>query len=253
MTLVSDRPETDPRISEAERRELLEDHRCAEPGSTTPRGATVPLGHYLTQPTVLATAFAFFGYNYILFFFLSWFPSYLTTAQHLSLQRMSIVTVIPWVLGFLGLVSGGFISDFVYRRTGKALFSRKLVLVACLGGAAVCIALSGLVTGVTSAVALTAVAIFLLYLTGAIYWAIIQDIVVGENVGGVGGFMHGLANTSGIIGPAVTGFIVQWTGAFTSAFVLAGAIAILGVIGVIVFVHPIRQLGPHPAGQVPVA
>ena len=45
-----------------------------------------PLSFYLRQPLVVATALAFFGYNYILFFFLTWFPSYLTEAQHLSIK-----------------------------------------------------------------------------------------------------------------------------------------------------------------------
>jgi hypothetical protein len=52
-----------------------------------------PLGFYLRQPVVLATGLAFFGYNYILFFFLTWFPSYLTMAQGLSIKNMSIATV----------------------------------------------------------------------------------------------------------------------------------------------------------------
>jgi len=36
------------------------------------------------------------------------------------------------------------------------------------------------------------------------------------------------------------GFIVQSTGVFTAAFVLAGSIALIGVIAVIVFVRPIE-------------
>ncbi|MDN7673651.1 hypothetical protein QZM22_14265 [Burkholderia oklahomensis] len=31
----------------------------------------LPLRHYLQQPRILATGVAFFGYNYVLFFFLS--------------------------------------------------------------------------------------------------------------------------------------------------------------------------------------
>jgi hypothetical protein len=97
----------------------------------------------------------------------------------LSIKDMSLATVLPWMLGFVGLGLGGVMSD----------------------------------------------AVFFLYLTGSTYWAIIQDTVRGENIGGVGGFVHAVANCAGIIGPAMTGFIVQATGAFTSAFVLAGAIA----------------------------
>ena len=40
-------------------------------------------------------------------------------------------------------------------------------------------------------------------------------------MGAASGFVHLIANCAGIIGPAVTGFIVQATGIFTSAFLLA--------------------------------
>jgi hypothetical protein len=45
-----------------------------------------------------------------------------------------------------------------------------------------------------------------------------------------------------VVGPAVTGYLVQASGAFTSAFVLAGGIAVLGAALVAFLVRPIRQL-----------
>lgn len=201
------------------------------------------LSYYLKQPTVLITAFAFFTYNYILFFFLTWFPSYLIDARNLSLENMSIVTVIPWVLGFIGLAFSGIVSDFVHRHTAQkgVLFSRKLVLVVCLFISAICIGFSGLVTTTVSAVTLVALSVLFLYLTGAIYWAIAQDVVDGKNIGSVGGFMHFLANTAGIIGPTITGYIVQTTGTYTAAFLLAGGLAVIASISVIFFVKPITD------------
>ena len=236
VRLATETPREHPTISAEELLEIEGDR--AAPSAGLP---AQPLSFYLKQPVVLATGLAFFGYNYILFFFLTWFPSYLTMAQHLSIKDMSIATVLPWVLGFCGLAAGGALSDAVYRRTGRALFARKLVLTVCLSLAAVSVALAGLVTTVGSALLLMSAAVFFLYLTGSTYWAILQDTVRGENIGGVGGFIHMIANCAGIIGPAVTGFIVQSTGVFTSAFVLAGGIAILGVLCVLVFVKPIES------------
>lgn len=69
-----------------------------------------------------------------------------------------------------------------------------------------------------------------LYVTGAIYWAIIQDVVHKSRVGGASGFIHLIGSVSGIVGPIVTGYIVQSTGKFDSAFVLAGTIAALGAL-----------------------
>ncbi|MFT4068480.1 MFS transporter [Paraburkholderia sp.] len=217
------------------------EHPGDHAGGHAGEGGKPGLGYFLRKPIILATAFAFFSYNYVLFFFLSWFPSYLTEAHHLSLQDMSIATVIPWLLGSVGLAAGGFISDFILRITGKPLLSRKLVLGTCLGAAAVCVALAGRVASTQGAVALMSVSIFFLYVTGAVYWAVIQDTVPREHVGGVGGFVHLLANLAGVIGPAVTGFIVEAThGTYGSAFVLAGAVAVLGALCSFVWVREPR-------------
>jgi ACS family hexuronate transporter-like MFS transporter len=240
MRMSADRPAQHPWISDAERDLIEEGQRDGDAAAQLPAHG---LGYYLRQPIVLATAFAFFTYNYVLFFFLTWFPSYLTEVHKLSIKDMSLATVIPWVLGFLGLALGGFVSDRIFRLTGRALLSRKIVLIAGLGLAAIGVALAGGVTDVVSAVALMSVSIFGLYLTGSIYWAVIQDAVRSENVGGVGGFIHLLANLAGIIGPSVTGFIVQATGGvYTSAFILAGGLAVLGALVSLIWIR-------EPAGR----
>ena len=231
LLLVTDRPEQNPLTSAAERAEIAAGQ---EPPTVLP---PAKLGVLLMRPAVLATAFAFFGYAYILYFFLSWFPSYLTMQQHLSIKSMSFVSAIPWLLGFIGLAGGGMVCDAIYRLTGNALLSRKLVLVSGLLIAAVCVALAGTVTSVESAVALMTVSVFFMYLTGNTYWAIILDTVDNNRVGGVGGFVHLIANLAGIVAPAATGYMVQASGTFTSAFVLTGAIAVLGALSVVVFVR----------------
>ena len=187
---------------------------------------------------MLATAFAFFGYSCILFFFINWFPTYLTTARHLSVKDMAFTTMIPWVLGFIGLAAGGPLCDLIFRLTGNPLRARKLVLVTLPDrGGAYASRWPGSVASLTGAVTLMAVSVFFMYLTGNTYWAVILDTVDEARVGGVSGFVHFVANCGGIVAPLVTGFIVQATGSFVSAFMLTGGIAVLGALGVAVFVR----------------
>jgi ACS family hexuronate transporter-like MFS transporter len=232
MALATDRPEENQRVGEAEKAELA-DGQVTQPSG----GPEVPLSSLILRPAVLATAFAFFGYSCILFFFINWFPTYLTTARHLSVKDMAFTTMIPWVLGFIGLAAGGPLCDLLFRLTGNPLRARKLVLVTCLTVAALCIGLAGSVASATGAVTLMAVSVFFMYLTGNTYWAVILDTVDEARVGAVSGFVHFVANCGGIVAPLVTGFIVQATGSFVSAFLLTGAIAVLGALGVAVFVR----------------
>ncbi|WP_034943027.1 MFS transporter [Erwinia oleae] len=228
--IASDNPLKSRRVSEEERTliaSLKEEQTSPEEELSH---AAHGLGYYLRQPIILVTAFAFFCYNYILFFFLSWFPAYLVQAHNLDIKSMSMTTMIPWIVGFVGLALGGWISDKIFNITGKLLLSRKIVLVTSLLAAAICVALAGSVKGVYPAVMLMSVSIFFLYITGAIYWAIIQDVVHKSRVGGISGFIHLIGSVSGIVGPIVTGYIVHHTGKFDSAFVLAGVVAALGAL-----------------------
>lgn len=230
--LATDRPEQHRWLGTVERKEMEEER--AKPPAVTAR---LPLSAYLRRPAILATAFAFFGYAYILYFFLSWFPTYLVKAQGLSIGTMGVVNAIPWLVGCIGMVLGGMVCDRLYQRTGNAVFARKLILVGSLAIAAICVALAGVVTGVYGVVALMAVSVFFMYLTANTYWAIILDTVEEGRVGSVGGFVHLIANLAGIVAPSVTGFMVEWSGSFAGAFVLTGAIAIIGALSVAVFVR----------------
>ncbi|MCU1293087.1 MAG: transporter [Bryobacterales bacterium] len=206
---------------------------------STRNGANNPtpkLWFYLKQPGVIATAIAFFAYSYILYFFLTWFPSYLTISGHLSIQDMAFVNTIPWLFGTVGLIASGLVCDLISRAIHDVLRARKLVLVISLAAAAVFVILSGLAATLAWAVTFMTSAVLFIYLTGAIYWALIHELVQSEYVGAAGGFVHLIANCAGIIGPAVTGFIVRGTGLFTGAFLLAGAVALAGAVSVAVLV-----------------
>ncbi|KHD85582.1 hexuronate transporter [Heyndrickxia ginsengihumi] len=234
-----DKPEMHPKVTKAELKEIIGEESLnlvnnqkavAKPAVKT------SLFTILKQPKVAALAVGMFGYNYTLFFFLTWFPSYLMDARHLSVGKMGIVSVLPWIAGGIGQIVGSIIIDYIYKVTGKAVFSRKIVLVTCLIASAICVALTGLASTVITAVTLMTFGICFLYLQATTYWAIIQDVVPSDKVGGTSGFVHAIANISGIIGPTVTGFIVQYSGHYTAAFILAGGLAIIGALGVAFFV-----------------
>lgn len=237
--LAADTPQEHPAVSPEELAEINEGRK--QPVMTSTEAPHTPLLEVILQRSVLVMGVSLFCYNYILYFFMTWFPSYLIEAKGIDLKSMSIVTSLPWLVGTIGFMGGGVLIDHIYKRTGKQLFSRKVVLVTCLLVAAICIALTGIVADTTQTVLVMTVAIGFLMLTAPAYWSLIQDSVPDHQVGTAGGFMHGLANLSGIVAPMATGFIIQSSGAYTSGFALAGS---LGVIGALVVAFLIKQQKP---------
>lgn len=206
-----------------------------------------PVMQVITQRAVLVSGLSLFCYNYILYFFMTWFPSYLIDAKGIDLKSMSVVTALPWLVGTFGFIGGGLLIDWVFKRTGRRLYSRKLVLVSCLLVAASCVALTGQLESISAAVAVMTVAVGFLMLSAPAYWSMIQDAVPDHQVGTAGGFMHGLANLSGIVAPTVTGLIIQSTGTFASGFALAGALGIVGAVIVALFVNERTAIQAAPA------
>ncbi|WP_321792551.1 MFS transporter [Burkholderia pyrrocinia] len=203
----------------------------------SPEMSATPLSHYLLLPSTLATAFAFFGYAYVQFFFLTWFPSYLTMAHGLPIKTMAVATVIPWIGNVSGLIIGGVVSDALFRRTGRAVWARKMVLTTSLSMGAICVALTGTVSGAAGAVALMSAGAFFMATTYNTYFAIVLDTVEKHRVGAIGGFVHFISNLAGIVAPLLTGFLVKWSGNFHAAFMLPGAVAIAGALLVAIFVR----------------
>jgi ACS family hexuronate transporter-like MFS transporter len=202
---------------------------------------------YMRQPVIIAVALAYFSYSYANFFFMTWFPSYLVMERHLSIKNMTIVSVIPWAVGVPGLLVGGFISDYLAKKFGNPILARRVVIAVGLMAAAITIGFTGLAGTVISAVALMSIGIFCLRIADCNFGVAVLDSVEPDRVGGVEGFVHAISNVPGIIAPSVTGILVQVTHQFTSAYLLAGGILILGSLGVALFAKPIREMVPEAA------
>lgn len=233
--IATDLPSQHPQVSAEELADIQEGREEVATGEGGAQGPT--LGWVLTRPAVLFTGFSLFCYNYILYFFMTWFPSYLVDVKGVSLQQMSWVTAFPWLVGACGMAAGGFLIDRIYLKTGRQLFSRKVVLVTCLIAAAACIGLSGQAEGVSAVVLFMSVAIGFLMLTASAYWALIQDTVPSRFVGTAGGLMHGMGNCAGLFAPTLTGFIIEMTGTYSAAFVVAGVLGVTGALAVLLFVR----------------
>jgi predicted MFS family arabinose efflux permease len=161
----------------------------------------------------------------------------------MPMKTMVYVAAIPWACGIIGYVGGGNISDFLYKRMHDKLLARKIVTSVPLALSIVALLALCVSSGAVPAVVLICLIVVCMTAAAQACWATVTELVPPERVGGASGFVHLLSNISGIIGPAATGFAVQYFGGFDTAFLLAAVIAFLGTVAMVLFVksQPVRQ------------
>jgi ACS family hexuronate transporter-like MFS transporter len=187
----------------------------------------------LKRPSVIALGAALFGFNYTLYVFISWMPTYLANVMHVNMKDMAVAAMIPWIGGFIGYIGGGWMADWLYRRSADKLAARKVFITIPLVLVGACLVGLRFVTGVEQAVALLATALLVLTVGTQAVWASISEVVPMNRVGGTGGFVHFLANLSGVLSPAITGFAVASFGTYGAAFFVAAGIAFVASIAVL--------------------
>jgi len=236
--LARDRPADHPRVDEAERAYITADHESAEDSSEA--GARPRFGTLLRDRRIVALAVAFFAYSWVLFMFMTWYPQYLVDARGVAESQLGGIATIPWVAATAGLVVGGLVADRLIRRARSFVTPRKWMIVGCLVAVGVCFGPSPLVSSPTVGLVLVCVATFFL-LASYQYQALVVALVPRHYTGRMAGVIQMCSTLAGILAPIVTGAVVQATGSYTSAFVLAGILTLGGALAVLGLVREDRK------------
>ena len=217
-------------------------------GSTGIRGNPLTwstLKMLLSQRMLVGIYIGQFCINTLTTFFLTWFPSYLVKARHMSILHAGFAAGLPALCGFTGGILGGVCSDWLLRKGYSLTFARKAPIIAGMLLSVLMIACN--YTN-TQAVVLTIMSLaFFGKGFGALGWTVIADTSPKELVGVNGGVFNLFGNLSTITTPTVIGILVAKTGSFNSALVFVGLTALVAIFSYLVIVGDIKRLELTPA------
>jgi ACS family glucarate transporter-like MFS transporter len=197
--------------------------------------------------TVLGMMLGFFCLNYVIYFFITWFPSYLVDARHFDLLKLGIFGLIPALVAMPGGWIGGLVSDSLVRRGKTVTVARKVPLVSGMLFASV-IALAVIVPSAAMALALLSVCYASLTFAAASVWSLPADVApTPAHVASIGGIQNFASNLAGVLGATTTGVLISATGgSYVAALVLSGALAIVGAFSYLFIVGRIEPLPTRP-------
>jgi D-galactonate transporter len=236
--------------SESERR-YIEEGRATSmaaagsaPASCAPPPTPVPIRwrDLFRYRNVWGMMLGFFCLSFVIYFFITWFPSYLVKARGFTLLKLGIFGAIPALVAIPCGYLGGLYSDRLFRRGIGLTRARKIPIV---GGMATssCIALAVLVPSPAWALALLALCYGSLAFAAASVWSLPADVApTPAHVASIGGIQNFASNLAGICIATFVGVMLEKTGGFVIALLVAGGFSILGAFSYLVIVQKIEPL-----------
>nr|WP_294850728.1 MFS transporter [uncultured Sphingomonas sp.] len=199
------------------------------------------MGYVLRRWSLWSMSVAHFASNYGFYFLLAWLPLFLVQQRGLTIREMTVYATIGYLVQAVTALAIGTLSD----RLARAGHSEAVVRRSMMIGAHLVLAISifelvraqgatGLILWLSLAGAATGVISVNIYAVAQIY--------AGPRLAGRWiGFQNALGNTSGIIGPIVSGIVIDRWG-YDGAFYIASAIVGFGALWWVIGIPVIKRV-----------
>ncbi len=220
-------------LPEPERHMILAERA---PGGTTATHG-MPLKELLSYQTMWGLFLVQGCVNYTQYLFLTWLPTYLVQTRGLNILHSGFQTGICY--------AGAMILTLIFGRVCDSLLTPEAVRAGRRRWAVVILALGAAVMifapfTASQALLLAEITVSLACVQSVFVntYSLTNDLLhAGKSIGTAVGWIQFGGNIFGLAAPILTGYIVAATGSFTSAFVVAGALCVLGAAISLTMIH----------------
>jgi ACS family D-galactonate transporter-like MFS transporter len=184
-----------------------------------------------------------FFLNSTLWFFLTWFPTYLVKYRGMDFIKAGFLASLPFLAAFLGVVSSGLLSDFLVRRGCSLGFARKMPIISGL-------LISSSIVGanyVQSPALIIACLSLAFFGNGlaSITWSLVSALAPERLLGLTGGMFNFVGNLASVSVPIMIGYLVKGDN-FAPAITYIAVTALLGALCYGFMVGKVERIQEHP-------
>ena len=191
----------------------------------------IPFLNLLASPVLWGTLIVNFCAAYFVFYCMTWMPAYFVEQRHLSLSKMGLYSFFSFSgIAIVAIVSA-WVADLMIKRGGNPITVRKAFTVAgfLLAGTEL---FGARTSSLHVALFWAVVSLSGLGLAAANHLALCRmSLVPAGSVGLVTGMQNVALSMAGIVGPILSGWLLQTTGSYTAPmeailfFLVLGALA----------------------------
>lgn len=206
------------------------------------RADQVAIAEILTKRSAWFSAFGLFCSNYFWYFLVTWLPAYLEKERHFPKGKMAVFGSASYLAIAVTTMACGWATDRLIARGGSPTRVRKTAAGIGLTFSTIILPVA-IVRDENLAMALLLTSCVSYGIFAPNLYAMTQTMAGPRAAGKWTGFQNGFGNLAGVAAPAVTGWVVQQTGQFYAAFLVAAVMALAAALLYVFGVGPIRQVG----------
>jgi len=205
------------------------------------RGSVPSVFLIFRHRSAIFSALGLFCANYFWYFLVTWLPHYLETQRHFSKTRMGVFASLAFLAVAVSSVTSGWLSDRWIARGATATRVRKTFAGMGLALATIILPVA-LVRDARLAMGLLMLACVSYGMFASNVYAITQTLAGPRAAGKWTGVQNGFGNFAGVVGPWLTGWLVQQTGDFYLSFAVAAGVSLTGAAIFVFGIGPIEQI-----------
>jgi sugar phosphate permease len=188
-------------------------------------------GSLFRYPTTWVMVIGGFCLQYVFWFYITWLPTYLESAQHFTIKSAGLMAALPYIAGAVAVLVGGRVSDWLIVRGMEPMRSRKYTV--ATGALLTAIALFATVFshGQAIAVSLLTVGMFTYSLSSGVYWTLATNVVrTPKLIASMGSIQNFGGFLGGACAPVVTGVIIGHLGGFPIALTVTAVLVLISAV-----------------------
>jgi len=193
--------------------------------------------YLLAHPPLLANYYSFFCFGYLLYFSVSWLPGFLQKTYGISLEEVGKLCMVPWAVSAILLWIGGIISDHIWHKTKSIRKSRGHIIWICQLLSALCFIPLMFKPSLTTSMVMMSLGLGIGLMPNAAFYVLNCDLAK-DRAGTCQGLMVMFSSGASMSAPILTGWLVNQSGNFSSAFAVLIFSSLTSALVVFLFQKP---------------
>ena len=208
--------------------------------SPTATKRAIPWKKIVFNHSFILSCIIYFAFGYTVFFALMWLPGYLGQMHGVTIKAMGYLLLPPWIVSAAFMITGGWLSDYLWKKTGSLRIARSYLIGFGLLVSGLCFIAVVFSQGLAWDLFWISLGLGTAFVLHPPIYTLNADLF-GPYAGVAQGITSASFALAGILSPSITGKLTELTGNFQTVFFIIIGLSLSTALMILLFQRPDKE------------